>query len=86
MSRSAQISLAWLLHKNVVTSVIIGAKRMDQLEDNLASVDVTLTTEELATLDAVSALPPQYPEWMNSLGDDRLPGQIRDLDQLLKKE
>ena len=82
----AQISLAWLLHKSVVTSVIIGAKRIDQLEDNLASIDVTLTIEEFATLDAVSALPPQYPEWMNSLGDDRLPGQIRDLDQLLKKE
>ena len=82
----AQIALAWLLHKGAVTSVIIGAKRIEQLEDNLASVDVTLTGDELATLDAVSALPPQYPEWMNSLGDDRLPGQIRDLDQLLKKE
>ena len=42
--------------------------------------------DELAMLDEVSALAPQYPEWMNSLGDDRLPGQVRDLEELLKKK
>src|SRR5580658_8876075 len=57
----ARISLAWLLAKPVVTSVIIGAKRLDQLNDNLAAVDLKLTPEELKQLDEVSALPPEYP-------------------------
>lgn len=60
----AQIALAWLLHQEVVTSVIVGAKRPDQLADNLAAVDVRLSAEDLATLDAVSALPAEYPGWM----------------------
>jgi aryl-alcohol dehydrogenase-like predicted oxidoreductase len=60
----AQIALAWLLHQDVVTSVIIGAKRMEQLEDNLKSVEVELTTEELDKLNKVSELPPEYPGWM----------------------
>ena len=81
----AQVALAWLLHKDVVTSVIIGAKRMDQLEDNLGSVDLALTDEDIAALDEVSKLPVEYPAWMNSLGDDRLPGQSRDLEQRLQK-
>ncbi len=60
----ARISLAWLLTKPVVTSVIIGAKRPDQLHDNLAAVDLKLSEEELKQLDEVSALPPEYPGWM----------------------
>ena len=60
----AQIAIAWLLHQNVVTSVIIGAKRPDQLEDNLAATKVALTADELAALDKASALPPEYPGWM----------------------
>jgi len=60
----AQVALAWLLHQPVVTSVIIGAKRPDQLADNLAAVDVALTAEDLAALDAVSRLPSEYPGWM----------------------
>ena len=60
----ARISLAWLLSKPVVTSIIIGAKRMDQLTDNLAAVDLKLTEDELKQLDEVSALPPEYPGWM----------------------
>jgi aryl-alcohol dehydrogenase-like predicted oxidoreductase len=62
----AQIALAWLLHQPVVTSVIIGAKRRDQLDDNLAAANVQLTTEELATLDEASRLPAEYPGWMLS--------------------
>jgi aryl-alcohol dehydrogenase-like predicted oxidoreductase len=61
---AARVSLAWLLSKPVVTSVIIGAKRPDQLEDNLAAVDLKLSEEELKRLDEVSALPPEYPGWM----------------------
>lgn len=60
----AQIALAWLLHQPVVTSVIIGAKRPEQLEDNLKSTEITLTIEELAALDAGSKLSPEYPGWM----------------------
>jgi aryl-alcohol dehydrogenase-like predicted oxidoreductase len=60
----AQIALAWLLHQKVVTSVIIGAKRVDQLEDNIAATKVRLTAQELASLDKVSALPSEYPGWM----------------------
>jgi aryl-alcohol dehydrogenase-like predicted oxidoreductase len=61
---AARVSLAWLLAKPVVTSVIIGAKRVEQLQDNLAAVDLKLTDEESKKLDAVSALPPEYPGWM----------------------
>lgn len=60
----AQIALAWLLHQPVVTSVIIGAKRAEQLDDNIAATAIKLTGDELATLDKVSALPAEYPGWM----------------------
>lgn len=60
----ARLALAWLLHQPVVTSVIIGANKMEQLEDNLKSVDVTFTPDELKQLDAVSKLPVEYPGWM----------------------
>ena len=60
----ARIALAWLLHQSVVTSVIIGAKRLDQLDDNIAATNVTLTPDELATLAKVSAIPSEYPSWM----------------------
>ena len=63
----AQIALAWLLHQQAVTSVIIGAKRPDQLADNLAAVDVRLSEDELVMLDTVSALPAEYPGWMLEL-------------------
>jgi aryl-alcohol dehydrogenase-like predicted oxidoreductase len=60
----ARIALAWLLHQPVVTSVIIGAKRPEQLADNLATTGVTLDAQQLQALDAVSKLPPEYPGWM----------------------
>ena len=70
---AARVSLAWLLAKPVVTSVIIGAKRIDQLQDNLAAVELTLTQDELGQLDEVSALPPEYPGWVLPFqGADRL--------------
>lgn len=60
----ARIALAWLLHQSAVTSVIVGAKRIDQLTDNIAATQVHLTTDQLALLDAVSRLPEEYPGWM----------------------
>lgn len=61
---AARIALAWLLTKPVVTSVIIGAKNIKQLEDNIAAVDVQLTDAQIKALDEVSELPPEYPGWM----------------------
>ena len=60
----AQIALAWLLHQPVVTSVIIGAKRTEQLGDNLKATEVNLTSDELARLNEISKLSPEYPAWM----------------------
>ena len=52
----AQIALSWLLHQKVVSSVIVGAKRAEQLDDNIAAVNIDLNVEELDTLDQVSVL------------------------------
>jgi aryl-alcohol dehydrogenase-like predicted oxidoreductase len=60
----ARVALAWLLAKPWTTSVIIGAKTVEQLDDNLAAANLKLTSDEVAQLDAVSALPPEYPGWM----------------------
>lgn len=60
----AQVAIAWLLHQRQVTSVIIGAKRAEQLADNLAAVKLRLSADELAAIDKVSALPAEYPGWM----------------------
>ena len=60
----ARVALAWILAKPFVTSIIIGAKNREQLDDNLAAANLKLTVEQIATLDAASALPPEYPVWM----------------------
>jgi aryl-alcohol dehydrogenase-like predicted oxidoreductase len=70
----ARVALAWLLHQPHVTTLIIGAKTPEQLEDNLAAPSLKLTPEQLAALNAASALPPEYPGWMISRqNDDRIP-------------
>jgi aryl-alcohol dehydrogenase-like predicted oxidoreductase len=75
---AARISLAWLLAKPVVTSIIIGAKRLDQLEDNIAATELQLTPDELRQLDEVSALPPEYPGWMlQTQGSNRLDPSVQ---------
>ncbi|MGF6756669.1 aldo/keto reductase [Paraburkholderia sp. GAS334] len=60
----AQIALAWLLHQRAVTTVIVGAKKVEQLDDNIAATQVELSADELAKLDEVSRLPSEYPGWM----------------------
>ena len=60
----ARVALAWVLAQPAITSVIIGAKNETQLKDNLAATELTLTPDELAKLDAASALPSEYPGWM----------------------
>lgn len=70
----ARVALAWLLHQQGVTSVIIGAKKMHQLEDNLKAVDLKFSEEELKRLDEVSLLAPEYPHWFGAMPSDRMPG------------
>jgi aryl-alcohol dehydrogenase-like predicted oxidoreductase len=71
----ARVALAWLLQRRGVMSVIIGAKTIQQLDDNLTAADLALSAEEVATLDAVSALKPEYPGWMLARqAADRAPG------------
>lgn len=60
----ARVALAYVLGKPFVTSVIIGARDDAQLADNLDATTLTLTAEQRAALDVVSALPPEYPGWM----------------------
>jgi aryl-alcohol dehydrogenase-like predicted oxidoreductase len=70
----ARVALAWLLHKPHVMSIIIGAKTVEQLDDNLAAADLQLGGEEIARLDEVSALPLEYPAWMFARqGGSRVP-------------
>jgi len=70
---AAQVSLAWLLGRPGVTSVIIGARTDAQLADNLAAADLTLTDEERARLDKVSQQPLRYPYWHQAnTSSDRL--------------
>lgn len=70
----ARVALAYVLAKPFVTTVIIGAKTMEQLDDNLASATLTLSAEEITALDKVSALPPEYPGWMLARqGAERIP-------------
>lgn len=59
----AQVALAWLLAKPFVSSVILGATKTAQLDDNLKAMDVTLLPSEVALLDEMTAPPVQYPEW-----------------------
>ena len=73
----AQIALAWILASSAVTSVIIGARKPSQLEDNLKAIDVKLSAEDLKALDDASKLTPEYPAWMEVLGSDRRPGERR---------
>lgn len=72
----AQVALAWLLHQPHVTSVIVGAKRTEQLADNIGAAAFELTADELAALDAVSRLPPEYPGWMIERQGEYRAGQL----------
>jgi aryl-alcohol dehydrogenase-like predicted oxidoreductase len=72
----AQVALAWLLAQPHVTSVIIGAKNHEQLLDNMAATELTLSSEQLQSISDASALPSEYPQWMlTRQSADRL-GQV----------
>ncbi|WJH38236.1 aldo/keto reductase (plasmid) [Aliirhizobium terrae] len=60
----ARIALAWLLHQPHVASVIVGAKTVAQLNDSVGSSQITLSADEIAELDTISKIAPEYPTWM----------------------
>jgi aryl-alcohol dehydrogenase-like predicted oxidoreductase len=66
----AQIALAWLLAKPYVTSVIVGASKISQLEDNLKAADLQLLQGELDKLDELTAPPTLYPNWFTEKTSD----------------
>src|SRR4051794_24918497 len=70
---AAQVALAYTLAQQAVTSVIVGARTEDQLRDNLAAADLTLTADELRRLEEASRVPLLYPYWHQAnTGVDRL--------------
>lgn len=70
-SEPAQIAIAWLLNQSVVSTVIIGAKRIDQLQRNIRAVEIVLDDDDMSKLDAISVLPREYPGWSLSQTADR---------------
>jgi len=69
----ARVALAWQLTKPFVTSIILGAKRPDQLLDNLAATSLQLSSAQVEELDKASALPLEYPGWMVEFQTSRDP-------------
>jgi aryl-alcohol dehydrogenase-like predicted oxidoreductase len=71
-----QVALNWLLQRPSVATVVIGARNEQQLRDNLGSVGWQLTTEQMAQLDAASALTPAYPYWHQQGFTERNPAPV----------
>ena len=69
----ARVALAWQLTKPFVTSIIVGAKKREQLVDNLAATELRLAPEHVKLLDDASALPAEYPGWMVEFQNARDP-------------
>src|SRR3954454_23909414 len=68
---AAQVTLAWLLTRPAITSVVVGARTNEQLADNLAAADLVLSQDEVDRIEQVSRMPLQYPYWhqVASAGD-----------------
>src|SRR5262249_27925260 len=62
----AQVAIAWVLSKPFVSSVLLGANKLTQLEDNLRAGDLKLGEQELASLDEFTAPAPTYPNYFNA--------------------
>ena len=60
----ARVALAWILAQPMISSVIIGARKLDHLDDNIQAVNLKLSAEDLALLDAASDPGVPYPKWM----------------------
>ncbi|HEY3673721.1 MAG TPA: aldo/keto reductase [Acidimicrobiia bacterium] len=78
----AQVALAWVLAQPGITSAIVGASSLEQLDDNLAAADLELTAEELVTLDAPTALAPIYPAWWDPAMGIPSPTDLLETDHL----
>jgi aryl-alcohol dehydrogenase-like predicted oxidoreductase len=63
---AAEIALAWVRQRPGITSTIIGAKKMEQLKENIHSVDIQFSPDQLKRIEEVSALKTEYPEWMTA--------------------
>jgi diketogulonate reductase-like aldo/keto reductase len=68
-----QIALNWLLQRPTVANVIVGARNEEQLRQNLGAVGWNLTADQVAKLDAASAVTPIYPYWHQWLFQERNP-------------
>jgi aryl-alcohol dehydrogenase-like predicted oxidoreductase len=78
----AQIALAWLLAKPYVSTILLGASKLTQLEDNLGAANIALTAKEVAELDAFTAPTPLYPNWFQTFATD---AAVRDVLEATKK-
>lgn len=68
----AQVALAWVMQQSFVSSVLIGATKLEQLDDNLKSAQLTLDQVDLRTIEELTAIQPPYPTWMQPMGIDML--------------
>lgn len=68
----AQVALAWVIQKSFVSSVLIGATKLEQLDDNLKSALLTLDPEDIKEIEELTAIQPSYPTWMQPMGIDML--------------
>lgn len=66
----SSVAMAWLMAKPAVSSVIFGISREEQLDRNLAAADLVLTADEVARLDAASATPARFPDWILGMTPD----------------
>jgi aryl-alcohol dehydrogenase-like predicted oxidoreductase len=62
----SQVAIAWLLNRPAVASVLVGANKLGQLEDNLAAASLTLSPDESSKLDELTKPAPIYPNWFNT--------------------
>lgn len=70
---AAQVALAWLLGRPAVTSLVIGGRNETQFRDNFKAIDLRLTDDDRARLNAVSRVPLIYPYWhQRNFATDRL--------------
>lgn len=73
---AAQVAIAWLLTKDVVSSVVLGASKLEQLEDNIGAADLKLSAEEIAALDDATAPKPGYPKTVVNVIDTPIAGAL----------
>jgi aryl-alcohol dehydrogenase-like predicted oxidoreductase len=66
----AQIALTWLLAKPHVSTILLGASKLPQLDDNLGAANISLSSQEMSELDTLTASVPLYPNWFQTFATD----------------